>query len=198
MSNWLYDKKLIEETEPEAKEWLSRYMPLRILKAGYIDDRDYNTDLIVPGTRIALRGRWVYSRETGENQFVLYGHQFTIRDDRPMSGLPTEIHKILAGHGDWFFYYWVDNQTKRIVCATLIDLHLLRPQLQDFPHSKQYNKNPDGRGPDSCFRALDILAVAARTGAVIDHRHADEPMEKTWRPRQIIRLCTWRKPSAAE
>jgi hypothetical protein len=184
MSDWLYSKKLIDRVLPEVKQWLGMFTAI---EGSVYDDQNYNTDLIVPRRRIALRGRWVIS-DKGQPAFERYWHEFTIRTWRPATGHPTEYHKILAGHGDWFFYYWVDNSSERLVCATLIDLHALRPHLKSLPFADPPNDNPSGRGPDSEFRAYRIETAANRCKAVIAHVYADESLLTHWWRKQIVHL----------
>lgn len=183
MGNWEFDKKAIEVVLPEIKNWLAAYI---VTEASELDDRDYNTDLIVRETRIALRGRWVFSRRDGSNSFEKYWHEFTIRSDRPVSGHPTELAKIRAGYGDWFYYYWVDNNTNRLVCASLIDLAVLRPNLESIPYSTHDNFGPNGT--DSSFRAYSLWTAANR-GCVMGQRYAEGTI-LTYKQRQIMKLST--------
>lgn len=183
MGNWEFDKKAMDETLPEVKQWLA---PFTSTEGSVFDDQNYNTDLVIPGRTVSLRGRWVVSKRTGENQFNSYNHEFTIRTYRPATGHPTEYAKILAGHGDWFFYYWVDNDTMSLVCATLIDLSVLRPHLAGLPCDPHKNQDPGGRGVDSEFNAYRIEHAANRK-AVIAHV-CDGLPRVTYRRHQLRRL----------
>jgi hypothetical protein len=54
-----------------------------------------------------------------------YGPEFTIRSARP-NGTPTELQKILAGWGDYFFYGFLNKTGKTLERWFLGDLSVFR------------------------------------------------------------------------
>ena len=118
MNNWKEDKSWSDIFLPEIKSILGIYL---IGEAPMEEDRDRNTDLIVlkmEAIRIACRIR-------RKDYLNAYGNEFTIRCGRP-SGMETELTKIIAGWGDYFFYGFGCEETKKLLSWTLADLKIFR------------------------------------------------------------------------
>lgn len=99
---WQEDKDWSDQFIPEIKKILGLHL---ITVAPIEEDQKRNTDLItlnLGAIRVGCRVRHVYG-ETGINYLERYGGEFTIRLKRP-TGQPTELSKIMAGWGDYFFY----------------------------------------------------------------------------------------------
>lgn len=102
MNDWQQDKAWSDRFIPSIKMILGLYL---IGEANEKEDRDHNTDLIVlkiNAVRVACRIRRVKYLDE-------YGDQFTIRTSRPQSNMETELSKIIAGWGDYFFYGFEDR-----------------------------------------------------------------------------------------
>ena len=200
MSNWLIDKAQIDVARPELNRWLAQHV---IADASEREDKFLNIDLRVRERNIAIRGRWRFSQRDAWDYFAFYWSQFTLRSARPSTGHLTELDKILAGLGEWFYYYWVDNRTKAIISTTLIDLNLLRPHLRasgsrGLPYEEKEDRYATG-GVDARFRAYSIEVAAAR-GCVLDHSYADG-FKPTWAQRQIaaaVRGCAAKRVAPPE
>lgn len=80
---------------PRVKQVLASYL---ITEAPFEEDAHHNTDLMVLTAR-ALRVACRLRRQDD----LRYEGQFTIRSSRP-SGVRTELHKVIAGWGDYIFY----------------------------------------------------------------------------------------------
>jgi len=142
-------------TFAEGKEWSDKYIPeikkilgLHLIQVAPLkDDCELNTDMLVPPMiRVAQRVR--------NQKFWEDRDEFTIRFQLP-SGSLTEWDKLIAGHGDYFFYGHAGiNDT--LNGYTILNLKLFRAWCQSYfdkhrmwPGRKQ--SNPDG----TSFRIFD-------------------------------------------
>ena len=93
-----------------------------VSEAPELEDARHNTDLIVLGmsaVRVACRLR-------SHEYLAPYGHEFTIRSDRP-SGADTELLKVVSGFGDFLLYGFASADEPGRMCAwTLGDLSVFR------------------------------------------------------------------------
>jgi hypothetical protein len=102
------------ESYRQSKEWSDNFIPeiQRILGSVFFtianraDDQKRNTDLIALSDGSNRFGCRVRKSEDISKKNYLY--EFTIRAGRP-SGVKTELHKILDGWGDYFFYGFSDR-----------------------------------------------------------------------------------------
>ena len=128
-----------------------------IVQSTITQDRREATDLVIlqcDGFRIACRVRRHKRR-------ARYGHQFTIRTDRP-SGARTELQKVLAGWGDYLIYGFVDVDERTFDHWLLGDLDVFRRWYArcDTPPGDD-EENPDLSShfrafrPDLIFRSDD-------------------------------------------
>ena len=111
------DRALEDRLAPTVKAILGNQF---FTKSLWADERE-GTDFLVLSSeriRVAVRLRRHGFREP-------FGQQFTIRWSRP-SGVPTEIHKILAGLVDYFLYGFVDAQEQKITQYFIGDLKVFR------------------------------------------------------------------------
>jgi hypothetical protein len=86
------------------------------------EDRDRATDLVLATERVRIACR---IRRWSKQSCDKWGGQFTIRSHR-VSGVRTELAKILDGWGDMFFYGWGCPQSVRLRDWYLIDLEVFR------------------------------------------------------------------------
>lgn len=123
-------------------------IPCTINEASLEDDRYTATDL--QAVRISARDATESFLDVGVRfrdvrYFAAFGGEFTIRSEG-RGGTRTEIHKILEGWGDWYFYGWLDDQ-KQLTAWTLMDLEVFRahPSLSqgEYP-DRWHNRAPTG------------------------------------------------------
>jgi len=103
---------------PHMKQIIGHHL---IAEASPDEDAHHNTDLIVlrlDAVRIACRARRDGYRRR-------YGHQFTIRTDRP-SGVKTELAKVIEGWGDYILYGFGDDRSDNLTAWALGDLRVFR------------------------------------------------------------------------
>jgi len=115
MIGWEEDKKWSDIFLPEIKSILGRHL---ISEPPIEEDQERNTDLMVlkmDAVRIGCRMRRI------EN--LKYEDEFTIRAERP-SGAKTELEKIIAGWGNYFFYGFGEEGI--LYKWTLADLNIFR------------------------------------------------------------------------
>ena len=111
------------------KAWSDRFMRtikqvlgLCLLTEGnFEEDAKENTDLKV----LSMRGVRIGCRVRKYSFFTDYPDEFTIRYSRP-SGVKTEIHKIMEGWGDLFFYGFSNEEETSLVKWTLANLDVFR------------------------------------------------------------------------
>ena len=160
MSEWKSDKAWADKFMHEIKQILGVHL---IKDAPYEEDAKRNSDLIVlrlESVRIAVRTRRFYNPKTRKptNYLSKWGHQFTIRADRP-NGARTEFSKIIEGWGDYFFYGFADETETVLAKWTLGRLSSLRLHLAKLVW--------DGKKPDpiqnyddsSSFYAFNVADV---------------------------------------
>jgi len=119
MNGWTEDKKWSDMFLPEIKKILGLYLIGEPKNPE--EDQLRNTDLIVlkmDAVRIGCRIR-------RKEYLKTYEDEFTIRCGRP-SGIETELTKIIAGWGDYFFYGFGCEGTKKLLRWTLADLKTFR------------------------------------------------------------------------
>lgn len=124
-----------------------------IAEAPMEEDQKHNTDLMVltlKPYRIACRIR------RAERYYPRYAGQFTIRSTRP-GGIETELSKMLSGWGDYIFYGFGSDVTKKLVAWFIGDLAVLRQwchsrEVQGLPVGDEI-PNLDG---SSAFRAFNL------------------------------------------
>ena len=131
MSEWKQEKRFSDKFLPEIKRILGEYL---IAEPPVEEDMERNTDLMVlrlDAVRIACRVRkYEYLKN--------YGHQFTIRF-KTKYGNKTELTKIMAGWGDYFFYGFSDKGELTLAKWILGDLKALRLYIN---RSLCQNKKP--------------------------------------------------------
>lgn len=120
------------------RSWSDRYLPEickivgpLLLKPAPLElDMKEATDLILltaKDIRIACRIR----RPGYEEK---YPFEFTMRESRRDTGAVTEIYKIMAGFGDWFFYGHAGNTREPLISRWMI------VDLCSFRHHVYYNQ----------------------------------------------------------
>lgn len=140
----------------QAREWSDFFIPEMKLKiapylmaeASFELDTRYATDLIV--LRATMRDREIHIAARMRNAWYAksFPDDFTIRS-RLDNGFPTEIHKIKAGFGDWFFYGFASGRAT-IGRWFLIDLEVFRK----YHHLADLGEKPNGDG--TFFRAYRV------------------------------------------
>ncbi|MEM9150514.1 MAG: hypothetical protein AAGB19_08680 [Cyanobacteria bacterium P01_F01_bin.3] len=96
-----------------------------------------------------------------------YPHEFTIRSSTA-SGAPTELHKIVNGHGDWMFYGHADSSGHGLSSWWILDLAAFRAGLIRHTHNGPQIRygtktNLDG----TAFRWFDITSFPAEPPLVV-------------------------------
>lgn len=120
MTGWQTDKRWADQYMPVIKRILGEHL---IGEPPIAEDQERNTDLIVlrmDAVRIACRVRKAKQLATAP----WYANEFTIRTVRP-SGAETELTKIIAGWGDYFFYGF-GATTGAVAPWALCDLRVFR------------------------------------------------------------------------
>lgn len=151
--------------------WSDQYLPevkrqigAHLLKVAPDDlDQQQATDLLMldaKDMRVAVRIRrpGYHSR---------YPHEFTIRSKLP-SGAPTELAKVVNGHGDWMFYGHASEDGHGLENWWLIDLKafragLIRQAQNGYPIRHGDKTNPDG----SAFKWFDVRSFPAEPPLVV-------------------------------
>jgi hypothetical protein len=121
MNDYSFNRRWSDRFIPEIKRLVGSYL-LEAAADPY--DQIQATDLMMldaRDTRIAAR-----VRRPGFAQ--RFPHQFTIRSAVP-SGAPTELSKIVNGHGDWMFYGHSNAAQTGFDAWWLIDLRAFRAAL---------------------------------------------------------------------
>ena len=96
-----------------------------------------------------------------------YPFDFTIRSALP-SGSPTELAKIVNGHGDWMFYGHANASNSGFDAWWLIDLRafragLIRQAQNGYPIRHGSRTNPDG----TRFKWFDIRSFPEEPRLVV-------------------------------
>jgi len=152
--NWEVDKAWSDRFVPEIKRILGEHL---IGVAGVADDTLRNTDLIT----LCLAGEVRIACRVRKYQYLeRYGDEFTMRCSRP-SGVATEIDKLLAGWGDYFFYGFSDRQEQKLAAWFLGRLDVFRHWVDwyrttchDWPG--ELRENADGSSRFMAFRVAEI------------------------------------------
>lgn len=118
-ANWQQDKGWAGTYIDQMKGICAQYL---IGEAPVEDDQTRNTDMIVlklDPVRVACRVRkW--------NYFERFGDQFTIRSERPQSGVKTELSKVIEGWGDYILYAFASEDESELAAWVLGDLKVFR------------------------------------------------------------------------
>lgn len=135
---------------PAVKQVLAQYL---IAEAPAEEDMHHNTDLIVlklDTVRVACRLRT-------HGYLARYPDEFTIRCSRP-SGAETELGKVLAGWGDYFFYGFPDPVGFGLAAWMLGDLNVFRAwHARELWQGRRPGNGPIPNGDGSSeFRAYRI------------------------------------------
>jgi len=133
----------------ESKQWSDRFMRQikqtlgeHLIEIGNIEqDRKEAGDLTVLKSNLVRIG----CRIRKHHHLKKYHDQFTIRQSRA-SGVQTEMDKIRAGWGNWFFYGFEDSTSQRVIHWFIADLNVFREHLLVNP---QLLENRGGI-PDGC------------------------------------------------
>ena len=143
MSHWKDEKRWSDRFLPEIKRILGEHL---IGEPPVEEDAERNTDLMVlrlDAVRIGCRVR--------RYEQIAYCNEFTIRS-KLASGKHTELTKIIAGWGDYFFYGF-SNQYETKLCHWILgDLKALRLYINRQLYMKKQpwiteitNKDTNGR-----------------------------------------------------
>jgi hypothetical protein len=121
MSNWIKDKAWSDHFIPEIASILG---PLMIKPAPIILDTRESTDLMI----LTARDIRVGARVRRPGYACRYAHEFTMRSSR-VSGVDTELDKIIAGFCDWMFYAHAADNGKlaawMVICLNSFRSHLI-------------------------------------------------------------------------
>jgi hypothetical protein len=152
MNAWEKDKRWSDRFLPQIKRILGEHL---ISEPPIEEDAERNTDLIVlrlEAVRIACRIRKAEYQQK-------YFHDITIRCGSP-SGAKTELTKIIAGWGDYFFYGFANADETEIEAWRLISLEQFRiwfnRALWEGMRPGTEIPNHDG---SSSFRAFDLRGM---------------------------------------
>jgi hypothetical protein len=123
--SWRQDKAQADQYTSLIKQHLGAAF---VVEAEMIEDQQENTDYryLIHGTgSIAARIRNV-TDYWNVSHGIRWGEQFTIRSSRP-SGVLTELHKMLHGWGDYFYYGWGNpGPPLSIPAYTILRLEIIR------------------------------------------------------------------------
>ena len=150
----------------QGKQWSDRFLPeikahlgvVLISEAPIYEDMMHNTDLMV----LRLESVRIGCRVRQYEYLNRYGDEFTIRAELS-SGKDTELQKILAGWGDYFFYGFANAKPSTTFATWRIgDLEVFRRWYREYV--QKYGDKPGffkrNTGPnDSSFRAFRWDAI---------------------------------------
>ena len=168
MKQWQHDKQKSDVYLPEIKRILGEHL---IDEPPIEEDAERNTDLMVlrlDAVRIGCRVRsYGYIKD--------YGHQFTIRRDRP-SGMKTELRKVIEGWGDYFFYGFGDESGQHLARWFIGDYRVFRGWLsnQFFTGKRSWEERKNGDGSSS-FMAFNVRDIP---GFIVASNWIDDETEK--------------------
>lgn len=136
---------------------------VRTLQASEEDDSYYATDLtiLVKPSVLQSSGKDLKSVGFRCRTVKVTQRDFTVRS-QARNGLPTEWHKLKAGHADIYLYAWANAEETAFRDYMVIDLHRVR-QVGLFDHMHAGRWNPDGTRwlyltRDELYAAQAILA----------------------------------------
>ena len=144
-------------------EWQATFIPeiKQVLASIFLGTVPVEEDRMLHGGLIVLRldPVWVACRVRSFAYLQLYPDQFTLRESRP-SGVPTDIHKVLSGWGNYYFYSFAKQDSSGLAAWFLGDLNVFRAWYsQVLAQTGQppgiLKVNADG----TTFRAYDIGAL---------------------------------------
>jgi len=151
---------------PTIKEVLGRHL---ISEAPLEEDLKHATDLIV----LRLEAIRIGCRIRRNKWFAPYGHEFTIRSDRP-NGAQTELAKVYRGWGDYYIYGFAGAGDDHLIGTFVGNLDVFRtwfaqewsrirathdptrPVEDAYPGVEQHNW--DGSASFRAFRIGDLPA----------------------------------------
>jgi len=156
MADYARDRARSDKVMPDARWVLKIACGWETEVASDRLDKEEATDLIANGIwRVAVRAR-SYGKF-----FVEYGHEFTIRSLRK-NKQPTELAKILDGHGDWLLYGFLEGSEHRYF--RIINLMAFRCGIAEHgvdAFSDGDRPNPKDNG-ETFFRAFDVYEFRNR------------------------------------
>ena len=118
---WRADKLAADAFMPAVKRIMG---PLLLVASSELEDQRENTDLRV----LVARDQRIAVRVRRGTDLEKYGHEFTLRLSR-RSGVATELQKIAAGWGDWFFYGWGDYEKGKLLAFRVLSLAAFRQRI---------------------------------------------------------------------
>lgn len=156
------NKSIIYENFSSNKDWSDLFIdkikeicaPVVIRIASEKEDRLHATDLISSPIRIACRVR-------RHKYWKPYSNEFTLRCKLPTGNL-TEIDKIMAGWGDYYFYGFsnADDNGSGFSSWVILDLDIFRSEYQKWekrqPTSIRFSSLISNTDKSSKFRAFVI------------------------------------------
>ena len=147
------------------RNWSDRFLPtirqivgpLLITPAPLDLDQKEATDLII----LTARDMRIACRIRRPGYADRYGHQFTMRSRRHVSGGKTEIQKIVDGFGDWMFYghAW-DHAGPWLKRWMVIDLAVWRQQIKQRLESIDWEERRN-RDQETSFVSFDVRSFPA-------------------------------------
>lgn len=142
--------------------------PLLLEPADFRRDATEATDLIV----LVARDMRVAARVRRHGYADRYPWQFTIRARRD-TGATTELSKIVAGWGDWFFYGHASADGRAIDRWMVIDLQAVRAGLIRRHDAKCTIKSGDkANGDGTYFKWFDARSFPAHPPLLVASSHS--------------------------
>lgn len=153
--NYQWQEKYLSQVASIIREHAAHFVKLRL--GTQDEDMKQAADMVidVSGGTIGVRIRRM---DVARNY-----RDFTIRASVP-SGVPTELDKLRAGHGDWYLYAWCDDDKEIITEYILVDLSKLRQSGLLDNRTRSWT-NKDGTG----FVAIAIHELR-QSGALVKHK----------------------------
>lgn len=138
-SNYIEQRRWSDKFIPAIKKIIGQYL---LVPSSFEEDTQHACDLII----MKARDMRIAARIRKYHYSLSYGDEFTIRC-KTQYNQKTEIHKIIEGWGDWFFYGFANETEEDISKWFLIDLHVLRRnRLQKQPVKTGVQDNFDQTG----------------------------------------------------
>jgi len=153
-NNWKEEKKWSDRFLPEIKSHLGMTL---IGEPPIEEDQERNTDLIV----LKMEPVRIGCRVRRNEYYEKYRNEFTIRS-KLASGEKTELHKIIEGWGDYFFYGICDKEEFSLICWFIGDLKVFRLWFAKYLKNKkgvtpgEEHKNWDGLTWLRAFKINDL------------------------------------------
>ena len=154
--NWETNKKWSDKFLPNIKPILGTHF---IAEPPIEEDQDHNTDLMVLKMDSIRFGCRIRRYKYYNNE--MYRNQFTIRSNLP-SGGKTELNKIIAGWGDYFFYGFANEKEDDLIGWIIGDLKIFRIWFNRCLWTKKYlwfkKNNTDNSSDFFAFNIADLPA----------------------------------------